>query len=500
MADIFSYGYTPEEVGISSDRVRRIYKKIRERNYIAHSLLIARNGKVVSEEYYEPFKKDEPHRMYSTSKTFAATAIGMLEGEGKLNINDKFIKYFPERIADCKDEFLLETTIRDLLVMSTPFKIGATYSFFRNDWIDSFFYTKTTRPSGTFFMYDTSASFILGIIAERVAGKPIMDYLCDNLMSKIGGSTHLKCVKSPDGAPWMGSGVLCTTRDLARLGQIYLQKGEFNGEQLIPKQYVKDATSRQIDNNDMGHLITTTDGQGYGYQVWLGIKDCFAFKGMGGQFVIVSPKYNLLMAGTADVQGNGIGYNLMFDLFYDELLEPLEEENTESLPENKQAFEALKEETANLKVPVPLIGEKHSPYENEYLGKTYTFSENPLQFENLCVDKNNDGTYSLKYFVRGESKEIIFNMGDYFIGTFPEKHYDGDCINMPINREYRAMSAGLWTEQRKLVIRTFIIDEYIGNMTIILSFKGDTVTVYITKTAEHFLDEYPGIAVGYLKK
>ena len=499
MKDIFSYNHTPEEVGISSDSVRKIYKKIRERKYMAHSLLIARNGKVFSEEYYEPFKKDEPHRMYSTSKSFAATAIGMLEGEGKLNINDKFIKYFPERIADCKDEFLLETTIRDLLIMSTPFKIGATYSFLRNDWLDSFFNTKTTRPSGTFFMYDTSASFILGVIAERVAGKPLMDYLCDNLISKIGGSKKLKCIKSPDGLPWMGSGVLCTTRDLARMGQIYLQKGEFEGEQLIPRQYAIDATSYQIDCNTGGWLLPA-EGYGYGYQIWLCQKDCFAFKGMGGQFVIVSPKYNLLMAGTADVQGNSVGYNLMFDLFYDELLAPLEEENCESLPENKEAFASLKAEIEKRECPIPIVGEKSSPFEEEYLGKTYTFEENVMQFESLSINKKSDGIYCMKYFTRGEEKEITFKMGEYLIGTFPEKHYDGDLINQPIGREYRSMSAALWTEQRKLVIRTYIIDEYLGNMTTTLAFKGDTVTVRNSKTAEHFLDEYPGIAVGYLKK
>lgn len=498
MADIFSYNHTPEEVGISSERVKRIYKKLEDRKFVSHSLLIARNGKVISEGYFAPFKQDEPHRMYSTSKTFAATAIGMLEGEGKLSINDKFIKYFPERIADCHDELLLETTIRDLLVMSTPFKIGSTYSFDRNDWIDSFFTTKTTRPSGTFFMYDTSASFILGIIAERASGKPIMDYLCDNLMSKIGGSKHLKCVNSPDGAPWMGSGVLCTTRDLARLGQIYLQQGEFCGEQLIPKQYAISAVSRQIDNNPSGHLGPAS-GHGYGYQIWLADKGCFAFKGMGGQFVIASPKYNLLMAGTSDVQGDPIGYNLLFDLFFSELLEPLEEENTQSLPENKKAYEELQEITSSLKCPLPLIGEISSDFEDEYYAKTYIFPENPLQIEKLSLEKRADGTGVMKYFARGEEKEITFKMGDYLIGTFPEKHYDGDAINIPIDRCYRSMSAALWTEERKLVIRTYIIDEYFGNLTTTLSFKGDTLTVYMLKTAEHFLDEYQGIAVGSLK-
>ncbi len=499
MADIFSYNHTPESVGISSERIARIYKKIANRRFVSHSLLIARNGKVINEGYFAPFKLDEPHRMYSTSKSFAATAIGMLEGEGKLSINDKFIKYFPERIADCKDKFLLETTIRDLLVMSTPFRIGATYSFNRNDWLDSFFTTPTTRPSGTFFMYDTSASFILGVIAQRVADKPIMDYLCDNLISKIGGSKSIKCVCSPDGLPWMGSGVLCTTRDLARLGQIYLQKGEFEGEQLIPRQYAIDATSRQIDNNTSGHT-GPAEGHGYGYQIWLAEKDCFAFRGMGGQFVIVSPKYNLLMAGTSDVQGDSMGYNLMFELFFNELLEPLEESNADVLEENEVAYKELCDITSSLKCHLPLIGEKSSDFEDEYFGKTYTFPENQLQIEKLTLKKLADGSSAISYFTRGEQKEIAFNMGEYLIGPFPETHYDGDLINTPINRPYRSMSAALWTEERKLVIRTYIIDEYVGNLTTTLSFKGDTLTVYMQKTAEHFIDEYSGIAVGCLEK
>lgn len=496
MRDIFRYGVAPEEVGVSSEWLLNVYKRLEKRKFLSHSVVVIRDAAVIAEGYYAPFHKNDVHRMYSTSKTFVATAIGMLIGEGRLSLDDKVVKFFPEYLPDPVPTYLAETTVRDLLVMATPHS-RVSYSFDRKDWVNSFFALTPARPSGTYFNYDTAGSFILDVIVERLTGMPYMDYLYGVLLHDTGFTPGVRCVNSPDGYSWGGSGVLCTTLDLARLAQIYLDKGMVHGEQRLPRDYAEAAVSRQIDNNTTGHL-DYAHGHGYGYQIWCIAEGCYAFLGMGGQVAMVCPRHRLVMATTSDEQGNATAYQYLFDLFFRELVEPLDEiGGNAALPADPDAYAALLEKQKHLACHLPLIGEPTSPYESEYLGKTYRFDANPLGIEWLRVERR-ERDAALVFFARGEEKEIVFGFGKYEIAPFPETHYDGLAIGEPMGRGYRTMSAALWTEERKLVVRSYLIDDYFGNLATTLSFKGDTVTVLMTKTAEHFLNEYQGMAVGKL--
>ena len=495
MSDIFRYDKTPEEVGISSQWILNVFNRLEKRKFLSHSILIARDGAVVGEGYYAPFTRDERHRMYSTSKTFVATAIGMLIGEGRLSLDDRIVDFFPEFKPEPTHPFLAEATVRDLLVMSTPYT-RPSYSFDRKDWVESFFKRVPERPSGTYFNYDTAGSFLLDVIVERLTGKPFMEYLYETLLGDTGFSEGVRCVNSPDGYSWGGSGVLCTTRDLARLGQIYLDKGEVHGKQILPRDFAEEAVKRQIDNNTSGHL-DLVHGYGYGYQIWCIADGCFAFLGMGGQVCIVCPRHRLVMATTSDEQGSAVGYHFLFELFFLELVERLDATGGAPLPADPETYAKLNERVKGLRCHLPLIGEADSPYAEEYLGKTYLFGQNQLGIERLSVERRGEGAV-LRFLARGEEKEIPFGFGEYAIAPFPETEYDGLAIGEPMGRGYRTMSAALWTEERKLVIRSYLIDDYFGNLATTLSFKGDTLTVLMQKTAEHFLNEYQGIAVGTL--
>ena len=498
MHDIFRYDKTPEEVGLSSEWILNILRRLEARKFLSHSVVVIRDAAVAAEGYYAPFKRDDRHRMYSTSKTFVATAIGMLIKEGKISLDDKIVKFFPEYLPDPIPEYLAETTVRDLLVMATP-HAKVSYSFDRKDWVESFFKLLPARPSGTYFNYDTAGSFLLDVIVEKLTGMPFMDYLYEVLLKYTGFTPGVRCVKSPDGYSWGGSGVLCTTLDLARLAQIYLDGGKVHGEQLLPRDYAEAAVSRQIDNNTSGHL-DLAHGHGYGYQIWCIADGCYAFLGMGGQLAMVCPRHRLIMATTSDEQGNATAYHFLFELFFRELVEPLDKTCGKApLAQNPEAYARLREKLASLSCHLPLIGEKTSECENEYLGKTYRFEQNPLGIEWLRVKTDQKGS-RLRFYARGEEKEIAFGFGEYAIAPFPETNYDGLAIGEPMGRGYRTMSAALWTEKRKLVIRSYLIDDYFGNMAATLSFKGDTLTLLMTKTAEHFLNEYQGMAVGRLEK
>ncbi len=169
--DIFTYGKTPEQVGIKSEWLKSLYKFLIDRQFLSHSFVVIKDHAVLSEGYFAPFKKSDFHRMYSTSKSFVATAIGLLVDEGKVRLDDQVIRFFPEYDNDDLPEYTRLTTVKDLLTMETPFK-DVTYSWKRDDWVNSFFTTEPTHPSGTYYHYDTSGTFILNVIVERLTGSP----------------------------------------------------------------------------------------------------------------------------------------------------------------------------------------------------------------------------------------------------------------------------------------------------------------------------------------
>lgn len=491
--DIFTYG-TPESVGISSAALADMFEELRDSRFLSHSFLVARHGRIVSEGYFAPFTKDSFHRMYSTTKTFVATAIGLLIDEGRVSLDDKIVKFFPDKVTEKTHPYIMETTVRDLLTMSTPFTCGATYSPHRDDWVDSFFTTEPDHPAGTLFFYDTAGSFLLNVIVERLTGKPFVEYLKDKLLRAAGFSEEAWCVGSPDGYSWGGSGGEWTTRDLARLGQIYLNRGVVHGEQLLSRAFCEAAVSRQVDNNPTGHL-DRFHGYGYGYQIWCLAEGCFGFLGMGGQVMLACPELDLLIATTSDEQGASYGYSYLAELFYRYLVHPLRAAKDAPIAENPEAHARLLDVTSHLRCRLPMLGECDSPVREQIDGVPYRMGDNRMGIEWLRVDFDAEGG-TLVFFARGEEKRIEFGLGEYRLHAFPETQYFGRAIRTPKGEGYRTMSGALFTEPRKLVIRSYLIDDYYGNLTVTLGFKGDEVTVYMTKTAEWFLEEYHGIGVG----
>ena len=133
-------------------------------------------------------------------------------------------------------------TIRDMLIMATPFDKNAYDGDRDENWIEAFFREKCTHPAGTIFDYNTAATYMLDVIVEKVAGKDFLEYLKDRALRETGFSENSWCVKSPEGYAWGGSGVMATTRDLARFAQLMMNGGKWNGKQLISEEYVKGKT------------------------------------------------------------------------------------------------------------------------------------------------------------------------------------------------------------------------------------------------------------------
>ncbi len=484
---------TPESVGLSSANIRAMLKTFSDRGLYMHSVLVIRHGKLVAEGYYAPFTRDTKHRMYSVSKTFASGAIGCLIDEGKVKLSDPVHIFFPEYPAEELHPYIREATVRDLLMMASPHT--TTYALSgegRNatHWVESFFKTPPKRPAGTVFIYDTSASFILDVIVERLTGKPYLDYLKDKMLRELGFSEDAWCVKSPDGYSWGGSGVICTPLDLARFAYVFLKGGNVNGKQLLSAQYVKEATSKLIQTDNFGHgSVYGCDG--YGYQIWQAPENSFSFNGMGEQYAFCNPEKDLMFICTADNQGVPNCTEIIFRSVVNQLIKPAADG---PLPENTAEYEALQAELANLTLYRP-TGPAHSPMEEKINNVTYKMEENLLGFKTVRFTfEGDEGVFHYEN-ARGE-KEIRFGLTGYKEGRFPEPQYSGDTIGTPKGIGYRCLASAFWPTENQLALRVNIIDDYFGNLGITFGFKGKQIGLSAVKVAEYFMDDYVGAAGG----
>ena len=488
--DNFSFA-TPAECGISYDSINSFLDEIESRRVMVHGFALLRGDKIFAEGYYAPFHKDFLHRMYSTSKTYTSMAIGALIAEGKISLDDPVCKFFPDKLPENLHPYIAEATIRHLLMMATPFD-RETYGRFVPDWEYSFFNKPPQVRPGTRFIYDTCGTYMLDCIVERITGKPFLDYLKDVALREIGFSEDAWCIQSPDGHSWGGSGVLATVRDTVRFATLVKNRGVAHGKQLLPADYIDDATQYHIANSTQYPHPDYLHGNGYGYKIWMVQGGGYAFLGMGCQCALVLPDSDFVAVFTGDTQGEP-NYANTFDYLKKHIIDNM----GEPYEADPVAQAALEERLANLKVPVP-AGNISSATASEINGKEYTLFNNPMQIESVRFEFG-DGEGAMYYKTLRGDKKIPFGMAKNIQFTFPEKHYYDYQINLPANRELDAISSAVWVKENQLLLRVYITDNSLGNMKAYFTFDGDKIAVKMVKVAEWFMDEYEGEAYGKLK-
>ena len=480
----------PEEAGLDSARISKFIERMKEKKVNLHSFLIARDGKILTEAYYKPFDKDFKHRLYSCSKTYVALAIGRLIGEGKIKLEDRIADLLPEYAEGATHKWLKECTVEDSLKMSVP-QLTDTYAAHDyKEWAWTFFNhptkSKALKPGSTVFNYNTSGSFILDVIVEKITGMTFLEYMRP-VFDKIGVAKDIWCVKAPDGYSWGGSGVITTLRDFAKVAELLLNKGEYKGEQLLPRDYMEKATSKQIDNIE-GNAYSMFVTKGYGYQIWI-TEHGYAMNGMGSQFAFCFPEKNMLFVCQGDTQGAPVG-DYIYEQFAHEIYEYVQDEALQG----GKAYEKLQTELSELALNVD-YGEAHMPFEKEVDGIKYYLEENRMGWKWFQFNFEGDEGV-LTYENERGVKRINFGCNALRKGTFPETHYYGEQVDVPANRELNCLADLAWTEAKKILLRIYIVDNSFGNCFITFGFKGDEVGVMMHKTAEFFLNEYVGFAGG----
>lgn len=484
---------TPESEGIPSDAVVRFIDKVTEYRMNIHSFAFIRRGNVAAEAYAKPFFDENfNHRLYSCSKSFVSLAIGKLVRENKVKLTDKICSYFTEFVDENTDEKVKETTIEDMLEMSVS-PLTDSYAL-RPDlpWAESFFKVRGVKPSGTVFDYNSSGSFVLGALVEKLTGKTFIEYLRPEF-DEIGVSGNIRCVTSPDGYAWGASGVICTLRDFAKVCLLVMNKGEHNGKRLLPSEYIAAATSKQIANYTRNDY-TPRKSRGYGYQFWITDKG-YSMYGMGSQYAFFFPDKDFLFVCNGDTQVNGDDF--CGEFLYEWVSEVYDRISTDSLPESNAAGN-LEKRISEFGLPKS-DGDEDSDFRPAVDGAEYELEPNDMGIKHFALEFCDDGGTFVYENKRGV-KRIKFGMCRYERGTFPETNYYSERVSVPSGREFDCVAAAEWVEKEKLLIRIYVIDNCMGNLFITLGFKGDDVGIEMNKRAEFFLDDYDGFACGHRMK
>jgi CubicO group peptidase (beta-lactamase class C family) len=330
---------TPEAQGISSQAILEFVEAADRSVNTFHSFMILRHGKVIAEGAWKPEKLDEPHVLNSVSKSFNSTAIGLAIQSGKLRLDDPVLKFFPADAPADPSENLKEMTVRDLLTMSGGHETEPA----RGDspTVKQFLAHPVVYKPGTHFLYNTIGSYVLSAIVTKVTGQTSLEYLKPRLFEPLGIESP-RWDSSTEGNSLGGYGLFLRTEDIAKLGQLYLQKGRWHGKQLVSQEWIEEATSKQISNQNESHAKIGPDWEeGYGFQFWRCRHNAYRADGAGGQFIVVVPDQDVVVAITADSDN----MQAELDAIWDHLLPEFQ---TKSLPADLAAGNQLSEAIAKL--------------------------------------------------------------------------------------------------------------------------------------------------------
>lgn len=480
---------TPERAGVPSGNIEKWLRTLEDAGLSVHNVLISRGNRILFEKYIPPFDEGFLHREYSQTKSVAAIAVGFAVQDRLVDLDDPIGKYFPEETKNIPDPEIVEQTVRQMLMMSTPKHAKNWFAARTDDRVRFYFHeTTTAAPLGSSFWYDSTGSFILAAMVEKVTGKELIAYLKDKLFDKIGVSEGVKCLKCPGGHAWGDSALLATARDMMKIMRFVMDDGKVGGEQILDAGYVRAARSCLISTLSESYDY---ERNGYGYQIWKFYGDGYFFNGMGCQFTAAVPEKDMILVFNGDNQGvNGAGA-IILDSFNELIAKTAGGE----LPENDAEKASLDRYADNMTL-FAARGEKYSPVGKVIDGRTFLMNENPMGWKRFRVDlRKNDG--QIVYENAQGEKALEFRICENRFGLFPQKGYSREVGSVPAHGNYyKCAASAAWTDERTLSLVVQIIDEYFGRLWIDLIFDGDNVAVKMRKSAEDFLDEYSGEGTG----
>jgi CubicO group peptidase (beta-lactamase class C family) len=395
---------SPEAEGIPSSALLNFIRAVEQHTHpldAVQGFMLLRHGKVAAEGWWTPYGPQSPHSLYSLSKSFTSSAIGLAVHQGLLTVDDPVLKFFPNDAPSNPSENLKAMRVRHLLSMNTGHREDTTGRVFRDlfqvslfglgarhkegaagqvsrdeqdEWPRTFLSLPVEYRPGTWFVYNTAATYMLSAIITKLTGLPLLDYLRPLLFDPM-GIENPTWETDPRGVNIGGSGLHIKTEEIARFGQMYLEKGMWEGQRILTQEWIAEATSAHSDNSN---TQSNPDWMaGYGYQFWRCRHDAYRGDGAFGQYCIVMPEQDALLTiigGVRDMQA-------VLDKVWQHLLPAMQ---PEALPADSQAYGEFCDKLAVLSLPLPK-GQPSSPKAEQWWGKTYQLGSNDLKLERVAI-------------------------------------------------------------------------------------------------------------------
>ena len=285
-----------------------------------HSVMVIQHDKVLEEKF---FQGDSAHILNSVSKTFTSTAVGFAISEGLMSLDEKIVDIFPELVSENVSDTMRRVTVRNLLTMNSGHGTEPASVRRSEDWVKAFLESHLDYEPGTCYCYNSYGTYVLSAAVQKRSGQKVVDYLDTRLWQPL-GIEKPRWQESPAGINAGGWGLYLKTEDLARMGLCILHGGEFGGKQVIPAEWVAEMSKYQVPSVNAGvnqHQAvergmdpTENDWmQGYGYQMWRCRHNAFRADGAYGQYIIVMPEKDAVLAVTAEVQDMQVELSLIWD-------------------------------------------------------------------------------------------------------------------------------------------------------------------------------------------
>lgn len=470
---------TPELQGVSSAGILDFLNAIDTGKVEVHSYMFLRHGKVIAEGWWSPYGPGYKHLLYSASKTFTATGIGLAVAEGRLKVTDKVVSFFPYSLPDSMGEYMRNLTVENLLTMSVGQAQESRSMGNNGDWITTFLSNEPSQKPGTVFKYNNMATFMLSAIVQQVTGQTLFDYLRPRIFQPL-GIRGMDWDLNPQGINLGMIGLRLRTEDLAKFGQLMLQGGAWNKKQLIPGEWIKAATSFKIESNDPSNKLPKESNdwaQGYCYQMWRTRDNGFRLDGMGGQFVLIYPDRDAVIVLTANARSTQNELNLVHDY----LIPAIKSEKP--LPESPELYNQILKRQAALNIKPQFTAQSKSETEEtetRISGKEFMLGTNDFGIESVYFSftgnecrfaiRRNDQITSIK---AGLEKWEIANSPSASLLNPPRS------MSKSIDASYTALQPAVkvaamysWTDPGTLEITARFIENDLGSQTIVCNFSG----------------------------
>lgn len=467
---------TPEQQGVSSETIARFFEQVQEKGYDVHGLLMLRHGKVIAEHWWAPYAPQYQHAMYSATKTFSSTAIGFAVQEGLVNVEDKVISFFPDLLPETISPELAELSVEHLLTMSVG-HASTRYAGSGESQVRSFLAASFAHEPGTSFAYNITASHMLSHIITKVSGVSIGEYLKLRLFDPL-GIENVVWEMDNDGIPMGNGGSHMRTSDLAKMGLFLLNKGQWNGQQLLDPAWIEAATTPHIFQHPewTGEQIanaTDDSAQGYGYQIWMGRHNSYRAIGAQTQLIMVIPEYDLVVACHSQI-GDEAGFN---SLIY-EMLPSMREGELKA----DESFD-LNATIAGHEIKRPFEGA--STTKVRMSTRRYQMDENPRGLRSVLFHFDASGNCYLTFVTDSAIHNLPFGLDRWLRGMTDRTLSNASTVYPNAMGVTPVHTAGIctWTADNKLSAHYLSMFNPGSTETFRFTFEGDQLNMEIVAPA-----------------